>query len=67
MKVNCQKCGRPFTDEVNDHPYPGKIYEHRGEAVCEDCLIGMGVLPDHDRESHARLLTEAAWFYQRRV
>jgi hypothetical protein len=67
MKVTCKKCGKEFTDEANEHPYPGKVYEHQGEALCEDCFIGMGVLPDHDREAHTRLLTEAAWFYSKPV
>jgi hypothetical protein len=62
MEIKCKECGKEFTDEPND--YPGKVYEHHGEALCEDCLIGMGVLPDHERSEHTRLLTETAWFYR---
>lgn len=63
MKIKCKECGTEFTDEAND--YPGKVYEHQGEAVCENCLIGMGVLPDHAEEEHTRLMTETAWFFAR--
>ena len=63
MEAKCTKCGKAFTDEPTEYPYPGKIYEHRGEAVCETCLIGMGVLPDHKESSHARLLAETNWSF----
>jgi hypothetical protein len=65
MKVKCKECGQEFTDEPNEYPYPGKVYDHRGEAVCETCLIGMGVLPDHAESSHERLLLESAWYYNK--
>ena len=63
MKVKCTKCDREFTEEPND--YPGKVYIHRNEVVCEDCLMGMGVLPDHTESSHTRLLTDQAMFLRR--
>jgi hypothetical protein len=63
MDIKCTECDREFTEEPND--YPGKVYVHHGEVVCEDCLIGMGVLPDHDESSHTRLLTEQAWYLRR--
>jgi hypothetical protein len=63
METKCTKCDREFTDEPND--YPGKVYVHQGEVICEDCLMGMGVLPDHAKSSHTRLLTEQALFLRR--
>ncbi len=63
MKVKCKECQKEFTDEANEYPYPGKIYDHRGEAICENCLIGMGVLPDHNKESHERLIADANWYF----
>jgi hypothetical protein len=63
MEVECKKCHRKFTDRIND--YPMHVYNHKGEAVCKDCLMGMGVLPDHDAASHNTLLTETVRYMMR--
>ncbi|MFC1847382.1 hypothetical protein ACFLW5_01020 [Chloroflexota bacterium] len=43
--VKCEKCDREFHDDKAIE-YPAKVYVHKGEVMCEDCLIGMGVMPD---------------------
>lgn len=63
MKIKCKECGAEFTDEPNE--YPGKVYEHNGEAICENCVIGMGVMPDHPEKDHFKVMTETAWFFVR--
>ena len=60
MEAKCTKCDREFTDQPNE--YPGKVYVHLGEIMCEDCLIAMGVLPDHIEEEHTHLLTDTATY-----
>jgi DNA-directed RNA polymerase subunit RPC12/RpoP len=60
MEIKCTKCGREFTEEPND--YPGKVYVHHNEVICKDCLMDMGVLPDHAESSHTRLVTERALY-----
>ncbi len=64
MKAKCEKCDREFSEEPT--AYPGKVYVHHDEVLCEDCLISMGVLPDHADSEHTRLLTEEAMFLQRK-
>jgi hypothetical protein len=63
MEIECKKCHRKFTDKIND--YPMHVYNHKGEALCADCLIGMGVLTDHNDASHDNMLIEAARFMVR--
>jgi hypothetical protein len=63
MNIKCEKCDREFSDQPND--YPGKVYVHQGEVMCEDCLTRMGVLPDHADTSHTHLLTESAMYLSR--
>ena len=63
MKAKCKKCDREFSDQPTQ--YPGKVYVHEGETVCEDCLINMGVLPNHDESEHFHLLTEIELFTDR--
>lgn len=65
MKVKCKECDREFTDEPNE--YPGKVYVHHNEIMCEDCLVGMGVLPDHADSEHTRVLTEQAMYLVRQI
>lgn len=65
MKAKCSTCDREFTDQPND--YPGKVYLHKGEVLCEDCLLNMGVLPDHADSEHISLLTEQAMYQVRSV
>jgi hypothetical protein len=60
MEIKCIQCEKEFSDQPND--YPGKVYVHKGESICEDCLMEMGVLPDHEHSSHTRLITEPIFY-----
>ena len=63
MQVKCKKCDSEFTDQPNDHP--AKVYLHQGEVICEDCLAGMGVLPDHLEKEHTKLLIQDNFYRMR--
>ncbi len=56
MEVECKKCHRKFTDRINDQPM--QMYTHKGEALCADCINGMGVLPDHNSINHDSLMLD---------
>ena len=60
MEAKCKKCNREFSDQPND--YPSKVYMHKGEVMCEDCLIGAGILPDHAESEHTHLLSQEALY-----
>jgi hypothetical protein len=63
MEIECKECKRKFTDKINDAPMT--MYEHGGEAVCADCIVGMGVLPPHDKAGHNTLLVETVRYMMR--
>ncbi len=57
MRIKCDKCNSEFSEEPND--YPGKVYVHHGEIICEDCLVDMGVMPDSEDPEETYLYTRA--------
>lgn len=60
MEIKCKHCDCEFCDQPNQ--YPGKVYMHKGETICEDCLVEMGVLPDHADSKHTYLITEPIFY-----
>ncbi|MFC1942984.1 hypothetical protein ACFLWO_00150 [Chloroflexota bacterium] len=60
MEAKCKDCDREFSDQPNE--YPGKVYVHRDEVLCEDCLTAKGVLPDHASSEHTRLLSDTQMY-----
>ncbi len=58
--VKCKHCHEEFSDKPNDNP--SRIYIHRGEFLCEDCLIGMGSVPNGDAD--APMLYTEGMFYR---
>ena len=65
MKAKCKECDREFSDQPNE--YPGKVYVHKDEILCEDCLVNMGVLPDHTASEHTKLITEVELYTNRLI
>lgn len=65
MKAKCKECDREFSEQPNE--YPGKVYIHKDEILCEDCLISMGVLPEHAASEHTRLITEVELYTNRLI
>ena len=65
MEAKCKSCDREFSDQPNE--YPGKVYVHKDEVLCEDCLVNMGVLPEHAASEHTRLLTEIELYTNRLI
>lgn len=41
-EIKCEKCDREFNEE-EAREYPGKVHVHKGQVMCEDCLVDMGV------------------------
>ncbi len=39
--VKCEKCDREFDERI-----PGNVFRHQGKALCKDCLVEMGGMPD---------------------
>ena len=55
MNIKCNKCDCEFTDQPNNSP--AKVYVHKGEMVCEHCLMDMGVSPDTANPQETYLYT----------
>ncbi len=45
QQVKCEKCDREFSEDEAIE-YPGKVHVHKGQIICETCLVDMGVSPD---------------------
>jgi len=60
-KMKCKHCGQEFSDQPNGEPV--RMYEHEGEAICHNCVIGEQRLPDHRPEDHNRLIVDGFWYY----
>jgi len=55
--IKCEKCDREF---LEGPPYPGKLHTYKGQVICEDCLVAMGVPLDetHSYEEYIRTQTD---------
>ncbi len=45
QQIKCEKCDREFSEDEAIE-YPGKVHVHKGQIICETCLVDMGVSPD---------------------
>ena len=59
--VKCDKCDREFKEE-EAHEHTNNVRMHNGKAVCEDCLVDMGVSIDNAQSywSYVRSRTDIA-------
>ncbi len=60
-KVECKECKRVFTDKPGGKKV--KVFQHEGELLCEECLVGKGYLPPHTAADHAAVVQNFSILY----